>query len=57
MVRVLLQPVEPFQTNEMEYASVYGVGHNINDTIEYNSTDDPRKRTKFRNYEQHVFEE
>ena len=26
--------------------------------IEYNSTDDPRKaNTKFRNYEQHVFDE
>ena len=33
--------VGSFQTNEMEYASasVYGVGHNINDIpIEYNST-------------------
>ena len=52
--------VGSFQTNEMEYASgVYGVGHNINDIpIEYNSTDDPRKaNTKFRNYEQHVFDE
>ena len=52
--------VGSFQTNEMEYASgPYGVGHNINDIpIEYNSTDDPRKaNTKFRNYEQHVFDE
>ena len=52
--------VGSFQTNEMEYASgVYGVGHNINYIpIEYNSTDDPRKaNTKFRNYEQHVFDE
>ena len=51
--------VGSFQTNEMEYASgVYGVGHNINDIpIEYNSTDDLKANTKFRNYEQHVFDE
>ena len=52
--------VGSFQTNEMEYASgVYGVGHNINDIpIEYDSTTDPRlANTKFRNYEQHVFDE
>ena len=52
--------VGSFQTNEMEYASgPYGVGHNINDIpIEYDSTTDPRlANTKFRNYEQHVFDE
>ena len=52
--------VGSFQTNEMEYASgPYGVGHNINDIpIEYDSTNDPRlANTKFRNYEQHVFDE
>ena len=57
---VAYNSVGDFQTNEMEYASgPYGVGHNINDIpIEYNSTDDPRKaNTKFRNYEQHVFDE